>query len=70
MEELKPQEQPKPAESKGFGSGRENIIGGGILVGLGLLFLLHSLGIMRLHYSWPFILIVVGAAILIAAFRK
>jgi hypothetical protein len=70
MEEYRPEGQPTPGGAKKSGEIREYIIGGSILVGLGLLFLLHSLGILRLSYSWPFILIVVGASLLIAALRK
>lgn len=50
---------------------RGKMVTGIILTGIGVLFLLHNFDILFIHESWPFILIVIGLAMLIGAmFRK
>lgn len=52
------------------GRGKGSITAGFILVGMGLLFLLSNLNIIPdLEETWPLILIIVGAALLIGALR-
>lgn len=47
------------------------MVSGIILLGIGLLFLLNNFNIIDIDQSWPFILIIVGVALLIGAmFRK
>ena len=44
-------------------------IGGSIVLGCGLLFLLVNMDILPpLRYSWPFFLIIVGAALIVGGF--
>ena len=47
------------------------MVTGIILLGIGVLFLLNNFDILFIEESWPFILIVVGLALLVGAvFRK
>jgi putative Mn2+ efflux pump MntP len=46
---------------------RGKMISGIILLGLGVLFLLNNLDVIYFEESWPFILILVGLAMLIGA---
>ncbi len=47
------------------------MIGGIIVTGIGLLFLLANLGILpSMEDSWPVIMIIVGVAIMVGAFTK
>lgn len=44
-------------------------IGGSIVLGCGILFLLVNMDILPpLRYSWPFFLIIVGAALIVGGF--
>lgn len=59
------QEQKEPQGSS------DKIVGGIIVLGIGLLFLLVNLDVLpSLARSWPAMLIIVGAAIIIGAFFK
>jgi hypothetical protein len=49
---------------------RGRMIGGIILTGIGLLFLLHNLNVIDFGDSWPFILIIVGLSLLVGAFAE
>jgi len=47
------------------------LIGGTILIGIGLLFLLINLDILpNMGKSWPIIIIVIGAALIFGGFGK
>lgn len=70
MEEYKP-EAPANRPSRHKNTETEGkLIGGSILVGLGVIFLLHSLGMWRLHQSWPLILIVIGAVLIVGTISR
>jgi len=46
-------------------------VGGSIVLGIGLLFLLVNMDVLPpLEYSWPFFMIIVGAALIIGGFAK
>ena len=49
---------------------RGKMAGGIIMLGLGVLFLLNNFDVFYLEESWPFILIIVGFALLIGALFK
>ncbi len=58
----------KPRKSK---DPRGKMVSGIILLGIGVLFMLNNLDIIFIDQSWPFILIIVGLALLVGAmFRK
>jgi phage shock protein PspC (stress-responsive transcriptional regulator) len=65
--DAKPEPEPVPQKRPGYGA---QFVGGVILIGLGVLFLLNSL-IPRFNFGdfWPLILIIVGVAILRPAFK-
>ena len=47
------------------------LIGGSILIGIGLLFLLINLDVLpHMGDSWPIIIIVIGIALIIGGFAK
>lgn len=49
----------------------DKIIGGAILIGIGLIFLLINFDIIpSLSDTWPLFIIVVGVALIVGSFRK
>jgi fatty acid desaturase len=50
---------------------RSRLVGGIIVLGIGVVFLLSNLGVIpHIGRTWPLILIVVGFALLVGALRK
>ena len=49
---------------------RSRMAGGIIMLGLGVIFLLNNFDVVYFEDSWPFILIIVGFALLIGALFK
>jgi putative Mn2+ efflux pump MntP len=49
---------------------RGRMVGGIILTGLGLLFLLNNLDVIDFQDSWPLVLIIVGLSLLVGAFAQ
>ncbi len=47
-----------------------SIIGGLILLGLGILFLLNNWDILDFEESWPLILVIIGIGLIIKASKK
>lgn len=56
--------------SNGDGYNRSRMVGGIIVLGLGILFLLSNLEILDFGDSWPLILIIVGLSLLVGAFAN
>lgn len=46
-------------------AGREHACGGAWLLSVGVLLLLHTLHVLRLHDSWPLFIVAVGLGILV-----
>jgi multisubunit Na+/H+ antiporter MnhB subunit len=66
MEEIYMDEEKKKQDDR---SGL--MIGGSILIGIGLLFLLINLDVLpNMGRSWPIIIIVIGIALIIGGFGK
>lgn len=55
--------------SRGRG-GRGWPVGAIILIGLGVLFLLTNFDVLSWDWAWPFILIIIGVALLVGRSRR